>query len=67
MLSDERPALWRDRHGREPDLSGFEACFFCLGVSSGGMTEEEYERLTYGITLAAAEVLCRLNPRMTFI
>jgi len=31
------------------------------------MTEEEYERLTYGITLAAAEVLCRLNPRMTFI
>jgi uncharacterized protein YbjT (DUF2867 family) len=51
----------------EPDLSGFEACFFCLGVSSGGMEEEQYERLTYGITLAAAEVLCRLNPRMTFI
>jgi uncharacterized protein YbjT (DUF2867 family) len=51
----------------EPDLSGFEACFFCLGVSSGGMEEEQYERLTYGITLAAAEALCRLNPRMTFI
>lgn len=51
----------------EPDLSGFKACFFCLGVSSSGMKEEEYERLTYGITLAAAEVLCRLNPRMTFI
>jgi uncharacterized protein YbjT (DUF2867 family) len=51
----------------EPDLSGFEACFFCLGVSSSGMKNEEYERLTYGITLAAAETLCRLNPRMTFI
>lgn len=51
----------------EPDLSGFEACFFCLGVSSSGMKKEEYERLTYGITLAAAEALCRLNPRMTFI
>ena len=31
------------------------------------MTEKNYERVTYGITLAAAEVLCRLNPRMTFI
>ncbi len=48
-------------------LSGFDACFFCLGVSSTGMTEEDYERITYGITLAAAEILCRLNPRMTFI
>ena len=34
----------------EPDLSGFEACFFCLGVSSSGMKKEEYERLTYGVT-----------------
>jgi uncharacterized protein YbjT (DUF2867 family) len=51
----------------EPDLSGFEACFFCLGVSSTGMKEEEYERLTYGVTLAAAETLCQLNPQMTFI
>jgi hypothetical protein len=33
----------------EPDLSGFDACFFCLGVSSGGMTKEEYERLTYAL------------------
>src|SRR5262249_414395 len=45
----------------EADLTGFDACFFCLGVSSSGMKEEEYERLTYGITLAAAETLCRLN------
>jgi len=48
-------------------LAGFEACFFCLGVSSRGMKEEDYARVTYGITLAAAEILCRLNPRMTFI
>ncbi|MFZ0522197.1 MAG: NAD-dependent epimerase/dehydratase family protein, partial [Candidatus Acidiferrales bacterium] len=51
----------------ESKLSGFDACFFCLGVSSAGMKEAEYERVTYGITIAAAEVLCRLNPGMTFI
>jgi uncharacterized protein YbjT (DUF2867 family) len=51
----------------EPDLTGFDACFFCLGVSSAGMTEADYERVTYGITIAAAETLARLNPQMTFI
>jgi len=51
----------------EPELSGFDACFFCLGVSSSGMKAEDYERVTYDITLAAAEALSRLNPRMTFI
>jgi uncharacterized protein YbjT (DUF2867 family) len=51
----------------EPELSGFDACFFCLGVSSAGMKEEEYARVTYGITVAAAETLSRLNPQMTFI
>jgi putative NADH-flavin reductase len=51
----------------ESSLSGFDACFFGLGVSSSGMKEAEYERITYGITLAVAEVLCRLNPRITFI
>lgn len=50
----------------EADLTGLDACFFCLGVSSGGMNERDYERLTYGITLAAAEALCRLNPAMVF-
>jgi uncharacterized protein YbjT (DUF2867 family) len=48
-------------------LSGFDACFFCLGVTSSGMTEENYEHITYGITMAAAEFLSRLNPQMTFI
>jgi uncharacterized protein YbjT (DUF2867 family) len=51
----------------EQELRGFDACFFCLGVSSVGMSEAEYERLTYGITVAAAETLARLNPGMTFI
>ena len=49
------------------DLTGFDACFFCLGVSSAGMKEEDYERVTYGITLAAAKTLAQLNPDMTFI
>jgi uncharacterized protein YbjT (DUF2867 family) len=48
-------------------LSRFDACFFCLGVTSSGMTEENYERVSYGITMAAAEMLSRLNPAMTFI
>jgi uncharacterized protein YbjT (DUF2867 family) len=50
----------------EAELSGFDACFFSLGVSSAGMKAEDYERVTYGITMAAAETLCRLNPQMRF-
>jgi uncharacterized protein YbjT (DUF2867 family) len=48
-------------------LAGFDACFFCLGVSSAGMREEDYRRVTYELTLAAAKVLVRLNPQMTFV
>lgn len=51
----------------EESLSGFDACFFCLGVSSSGMTEEDYTHVTCDLTLAAAETLCRLNPPMTFV
>lgn len=51
----------------EDQLTGFDACLFCLGVSSSGMKEAEYERISYGLTLAAAEPLSRLNPQMTFI
>jgi uncharacterized protein YbjT (DUF2867 family) len=50
----------------ESRLTGFDACFFCLGISAAGMTEQAYEKVTYGIALAAAETLCRLNPGMTF-
>lgn len=51
----------------ESELTGFDACFFCLGVSAAGLTEEQYRRVTYDITLAAAQTLARLNPGMTFI
>jgi uncharacterized protein YbjT (DUF2867 family) len=51
----------------ESDLQGFDACFFCLGVSSSGMSEAEYTRLTYDITLAVAQTLSRLDPQMTFV
>ena len=48
------------------DLRGFDACFFCLGVTSVGKTEEEYFRLTFDITLAAARTMAELNPGSTF-
>ena len=51
----------------QDQMSGFDACFFCLGVSSFGMKEEEYVRITHDFTIAAAKVLCHLNPQMTFI
>jgi uncharacterized protein YbjT (DUF2867 family) len=51
----------------EGELAGFDACFFCLGVSSSGMKETDYERITYGLTLAAGETLSRISPGMTFI
>jgi uncharacterized protein YbjT (DUF2867 family) len=48
-------------------LAPFDACFFCLGVTSAGMSEADYTRITYDITMAAASVLVRLNPEMTFV
>ena len=51
----------------ESELSGFDACFFCLGVSSAGMKEDDYRRITYDFTMAAARTLARLNPDMTFV
>jgi uncharacterized protein YbjT (DUF2867 family) len=51
----------------EKELTGLDACFFCLGVTSAGMKEADYERVTYGIAVAAAETLARLNPQMTFV
>lgn len=56
-----------DYAGMEEELTGFDACFFCLGVSSSGMKEADYTRVTYDLTLAAGETLSRLNPGMTFI
>ena len=50
----------------DAELQGYDACFFCLGVSSVGMTEADYTRLTYDLTLAWARVLARVNPGMAF-
>jgi len=53
--------------GHENEFAGYDACFFCLGVSAAGMTEADYRRVTCDYTLAAAETLVKLNPGMTFI
>jgi uncharacterized protein YbjT (DUF2867 family) len=51
----------------ERDLAGYDACFFCLGITSAGMTEEDYRRVTHDVTVAAASTLARVNPGMTFV
>jgi uncharacterized protein YbjT (DUF2867 family) len=48
-------------------FTGMDACFFCLGVSSAGMKEADYRRLTYDVTLAAAKVLVAASPQLTFV
>ena len=49
------------------DVTGYDACFFCLGVSSTGKKEPEYRRITYDITMAAATVLAEVDPSMAFL
>lgn len=56
-----------DLSGHESELTGFDACFFCAGVSSAGMSEENYTRITYDLTVGFAQTLVRLDPAMTFI
>ena len=56
-----------DFSGLDRELSGYDACFFCLGVSSAGINEAAYRQITYELTLAAANTLARLNPAMRFI
>jgi len=50
----------------EDQFAGYNACYFCLGVSSVGMKEPEYYKLTYMLTINFAETVSRLNPDMTF-
>ncbi|MBS1543189.1 MAG: NAD-dependent epimerase/dehydratase family protein [Bacteroidetes bacterium] len=50
----------------QTQLSGYQACFFCLGVSSVGIKEDQYRHLTYDLTLHVAGVLSKLNPDMIF-
>jgi len=50
----------------EPQLVGYDACFFCLGVSSVGLSQEEYRRVTYDLTLNVARTLVKCSPDLTF-
>jgi len=61
-----RPDLF-DLAPIESRLSGFDACFFCLGVSAAGMNEQDYRSVTYELTISVAKTLVRLNPALTFI
>jgi len=51
----------------EGELKDYGACLFCLGVSAVGMSEPDYKRVTYDLTLKIAQTLERLNPKMTFV
>jgi uncharacterized protein YbjT (DUF2867 family) len=50
-----------------PQLTGYDACFFCLGISSVGMSEADYTKITHDLTLAIARVLAAQNPQMVFL
>lgn len=52
---------------KDVDLSGFDACFFCLGVSSLGMNEADYRRVTYDLTMSLAETLVQQSPQAIFV
>jgi len=51
----------------EGELTGLDACFYCLGVTAAGKSEQEYARINYDLTLAVAETLARVDPDMTFV
>lgn len=60
----------KDQFDLAPIASRFadrDACFYCVGVTSAGLSEAEYTRLTYDITLAAGRTASQANPRMTFV
>jgi uncharacterized protein YbjT (DUF2867 family) len=50
----------------EPQLAGYDACFFCLGISSVGVSQQEYKHITYDLTLNVAQLLAQDNSNMTF-
>lgn len=50
----------------EAQLAGYNACFFCMGISSIGVSQEDYKRITYDLTLNFGQLLAKLNPEMTF-
>jgi len=58
---------FRELGGVEPQLTGYDACFYCAGISSVGMNEADYTRVTYDTPLAFAQTLARLNPRLVLV
>ena len=60
-------ADFQDFTAVEPELTGLDACYFCLGAGSSGMSEADYTRITYGITVAAVRTLVKASPNLTFI
>ena len=48
-------------------LTGYDVCIWCLGVASSGMSEADYTKVTFGYTMAAADVLLKVNPQLTFL
>src|SRR5678809_1788279 len=56
-----------DYSGVEDQLAGYDACFFTLGVSSAGMNEADYTRVTYDLTMAAAKAIVKASPNLTFV
>jgi len=57
---------FHDLSAIEGQLQNYNACYFCLGVSSVGLNEEKYHRLTYDLTIHVAETLVKLNSDMVF-
>jgi uncharacterized protein YbjT (DUF2867 family) len=65
-----REIVHRDFYDFTPvadQLSGLDACFFCLGTSSVGKNEADYTRVTYDITVATGTVLATRSPQLTFV
>lgn len=54
-------------HWAGVDLSGFDACFFCLGVTSLGKKEADYRHVTYDLTMSLAEALVKASPQAVFV
>ena len=65
-LKEIIPDDFYDLSPLEQDLKKYNACFFCLGISSAGVSSEQYKKITYDLTLHMAETLFRLNPGMVF-
>ena len=57
---------FHDLSSIKEQLAGYNTCYFCLGISAAGMSEKDYSRITYDLTLNFAQTLLSLNPELTF-